>query len=88
MTLTVRLEPALESAFARVCKQRGTSKSAVITSAVREFVARDAVHQPSFADLAADLFGADPSLLPAGVSDVSGNVKKLLKQKLREKHSR
>lgn len=88
MTLTVRLDPTLESSFARACKQRGTSKSAVITSAVREFVARDAVHQPSFADLAADLFGADNSPLPKGVSDVSGNVKKLLKQKLREKHSR
>ena len=88
MTLTVRLDPALESSFTRACKQRGISKSAVITSAVREFVARDVVHQTSFADLAAVLFGADASPLPAGAKNVSGYVKKLIKRKLSEKHSR
>ncbi len=88
MTLTVRLDPSLESSFTRVCKRRGTTKSAVITEAVREFVQRDLAHEPSFADLAADLFGADTSPLPRGVTDVSGNVKALLKQKLRAKHSR
>lgn len=88
MTLTVRLNPALESSFARVCKRRGTTKSAVITEAVREFVQRDQAHEPSFADLAADLFGADTRPLPKGVTSISGNIKTLLKQRLREKHSR
>ena len=88
MTLTVRLDPALETSFTRACKLRGTTKSAVIAEAVREFVQYDQEHQPSFADLAADLFGADTSPLPKGVSNVSGNVKALLKQKLRAKHSR
>jgi hypothetical protein len=88
MTLTVRLDPVLESLFSRVCKRRGTTKSAVITEAVREFVQRDQAHEPSFADLAADLLGADTRPLPKGVSDVSGNVKALLRKKLHEKHSR
>lgn len=88
MTVTVRLDPVLESSFTRACKRRGTTKSAVIAQAVVEFVQRDQMHQPSFADLAADLFGADSSLLPKGVKNVSGNVKELLKQKLRAKHSR
>ena len=88
MTLTVRLDPELESAFARVCKRRGTTKSAVIIEAVHEFVKRDQSQQPPFAELAADLFGADTSPLPKRVADVSGNIKSLIKQKLREKHSR
>ena len=88
MTLTVRLDPALESAFARVCKRRGTTKSAVLTDAVHNFVKSDQAHQPSFAELTSDLAGADASPLPPGVSDVSGNIKALIKQKLRAKHSR
>ena len=88
MTLTVRLDPSLESSFTRVCKRRGTTKSAVITEAVREFVQRDQAHEPSFTELAADLIGADASPLPTGVTDLSGNIKSLLQQKLRAKHSR
>lgn len=88
MALTVRLDPSLDSAFTRICKQRGITKTAVITAAVRKFVQRDLVHDLSFAELAADLFGADASPLPKGVADVSGNVKALLKQKLRAKHTR
>ncbi|MEO8203532.1 MAG: hypothetical protein ABI630_06690 [Betaproteobacteria bacterium] len=88
MTLTVRLDPELESAFARVCKRRGTTKSAVIHEAVHEFVNRDQSQQPSFSELAADLFGADTNPLPKGVVDVSGNIKRLIKRKLRAKHSR
>lgn len=88
MTVTIRLDPSLESSFTRACKRRGTTKSAVIAQAVREFVRQDEAHQPSFAELAGDLFGADTSPLPKGVTNVSGNVKELLKQKLRAKHSR
>ncbi|MFN0162213.1 MAG: CopG family ribbon-helix-helix protein [Burkholderiales bacterium] len=88
MTLTVRLDPALESAFTRACKRRGTTKSAVISSAVRDFVHGEDAQRPSVAELGRDLFGADTSPLPTGVVSVSANVKALLKQKLRAKHSR
>ncbi len=88
MTLTVRLDPELESAFTRLCKQRGATKSAVIIEVVHDLVRRGQDHQPSFADLTADLAGADTGPLPAGVSDVSANVKALVKRKLRAKHSR
>jgi hypothetical protein len=88
MTLTVRLDPHLESSFNRACKERGVTKSAVISKAVREFVDRDTASQLSLAELAGDLFGSDNSPLPKGVENVSANVKTLLKQKLRAKHSR
>ena len=88
MALTVRLDPSLESSFTRICKRRGMTKTAVITEAVRKFVQRDLAHDLSFADLAADLFGADTSPLPTGVADVSGNVKALVKKRVRAKHSR
>ena len=88
MTLTVRLDPELESAFSDVCRRRGVTKSAVVIEAVHEFVKRDRAHRPSFMELAGDLAGADDSPLPAGIHDVSGNVKSLLKRKLRAKLSR
>ena len=88
MALTVRLDPSLDSSFTRICKRRGMTKTAVITEAVRKFVQRDPAHDLSFADLAADLFGADTSPLPKGVADVSGNIKALVKKKIHAKHSR
>lgn len=42
----------------------------------------------TLAQLAGDLFGADTSPLPAGMKNVSGNVKALLRQNFRETQRR
>ena len=38
MTLTVRLDPELERAFAAICRLKRTTKSAVVTDLVRGYV--------------------------------------------------
>ena len=38
MTLTVRLEPELEDQLETYCQAEGTTKSAVVTQALREFM--------------------------------------------------
>lgn len=38
MTLTVRLEPELEDQLETYCQTEGTTKSAVVTQALREFL--------------------------------------------------
>jgi len=88
MTLTVRLDPALETAFTHACQRRGVSKSQVVARAVREYVERDSDSQPTLGELGRDLFGADSAPLPKGGKNVSGRVKSLLDDKLRAKHSR
>lgn len=49
---------------------------------------KGAKRELTFGELAGDLFGADKSPLPAGETNVSGNVKRLLKKTLLDKHSR
>ena len=88
MTLTVRLDSALESSFARVCKRHGKTKSQAVTEAIKEIVERDAATQPTLGQLGKGLFGADRSRLPPAENNISGRVKHLLDRKLREKHSR
>lgn len=88
MTLTVRLDPSLESSFTRVCKRRGVSKSQVVMQAIKEIVERDSATQPTLGELGRGLFGSDTSPLPKGGRNVSGRVKQLLDAKLRAKHSR
>ncbi len=88
MTLTVRLDPSLESSFARVCERHGVTKSQVVAQAVKDYVERDSASQPTLGELGKGLFGADTSPLPPGENNVSGRVKQLLDKKLRAKHSR
>ena len=38
MTLTVRLDPALEREFAATCRIKGTTKSTVVTELIRGYV--------------------------------------------------
>ena len=47
MTLTVRLDPSLESSFARVCELHGVTKSQVVAQAIRDYVERDSASQPT-----------------------------------------
>lgn len=66
MALTVRLDPSLESSFARVCKRRGVSKSQVVMQAIKAIVERDSAVQPTLGELGRGLFWADTTRLPKG----------------------
>ena len=84
MTLTVRLDPELERQLDAVCKRRRTTKSAVVTGLVREFVAREP--ETSSYEVAARLgvIGSDASKAP----DVAGKAKDYVRRALRAKHHR
>lgn len=58
------------------------------TKPSRRKTKRNAQPELNFGQLAGDLFGSDTSPLSAGVTNVSGNIKVLLMQILREKHKR
>lgn len=85
MTLTVRLDPELEDQLEGYCQAEGTTKSAVVTQALREYLATLRQTRTPY-ELGADLFGADER--EDYGQDVSRNYKVLLKEKLRAKHSR
>lgn len=85
MTLTVRLEPQLEDQLEDYCQQEGTTKSAVVTEALRQYLNTLRQERTPY-ELGADLFGSDTS--DDEGHDVSRNYKSLLKEKLRAKYSR
>ena len=84
MTLTVRLDPELERRLESACKRRRTTKSAVVTSLVQEFVAREP--EASAYEIAARLgiIGCDET----GPVDAAANAKKYLRRAIRAKHRR
>ncbi len=57
MTLTVKLDPELEAALERRCAADGTTKSALVQAALRDYLAQ--VRSPY--DLGKDLFGRHAS---------------------------
>ena len=69
MTLTVKLDPDLESALERRCAADGATKSALVQSALRDYLAR--VRSPY--ELGEDLFGRHTS----GRSDLSARRREL-----------
>lgn len=84
VTLTVRLDPEIERRLEAVCKKRRTTKSAVVTSLVREFLAREP--QLSSYEIAERMgvIGCDPT----GPVDAASNATKYLRRALRAKHRR
>jgi predicted DNA-binding protein len=85
MTLTVRLEADLATRLEDYCQAEGATKSAVVTEALRQYLSSLQDRRTPY-ELGADLFGADKSEDQG--REVSRNYKKLLKDKLRAKHSR
>lgn len=85
MTLTVRLETQLEDQLEDYCRLEGTTKSAVVTEALRQYLHQLRQNRTPY-ELGADLFGADTS--DATDEPVSQNYKALLKEKLSAKYSR
>lgn len=88
MPKSLRLGTELEKALDRYCAETGESTSAVIRQSVAQYIVRRRRGQraPSAWEMGKDLFGADRS--PAGRGNVSGQVKALIRGKLRAKHHR
>lgn len=84
MTLTVRLDPELERRLESVCERRRTTKSAVVTDLVREFVAREP--EASSYEIAARLgvIGCDMSR----PGPVAANAKARVRRAIRAKYRR
>jgi hypothetical protein len=84
MTLTVRLDPELERRLESVCERRRTTKSAVVTDLVREFVAREPEASSYEIAVSLGLIGS----VAGGPPDISRNAKKYVRRAIREKHRR
>ena len=84
MTLTVRLDPEIERRLEAVCKRRRTTKSAVVSGLVREFIAREP--EASSYEIAASLgvIGSDVS----APDDVAANAKRYTRRAIGAKHRR
>ncbi len=84
MALTVRLDPELECRLESVCERRRTTKSAVVTDLVREFVAREPRESAYEVAVRLEVIGCDPT----GPTDVAANAKKYVQLAVRAKHRR
>lgn len=84
MTLTVRLDPELERRLESVCERRRTTKSAVVTGLVREFVAREPAESSYEVAVRLGVIGCDPT----GPTDAAANAKKYVRRAIRAKHRR
>jgi len=89
MTLTVRLEPELEDQLEDYCQTEGTTKSAVVTQALRGFL--DTLRQQRtpyeiYREVVAE--GGIDQRPPADENDNSLNYKKRIKDILRAKYGR
>ena len=84
MTLTVRLDPELERQLYAACERRRTTKSAVVTGLIEEFVAREPEATSYQVAARLGVVGTDRS----GPRDKAANAKKYLRRALRAKHRR
>ncbi|ENO96681.1 MAG TPA: ribbon-helix-helix protein, CopG family [Thauera phenylacetica] len=83
MTLSIRLDPELESELARAAAQTGRSKSELVKASLREYLARVAPRKSPY-ELGKDLFGS----ADAGPTDLAERRKDYLTESLRAKHDR
>jgi hypothetical protein len=84
MTLTVRIDPDLERQLEAACKRRRTTKSAVVTSLVQEFVAREPEASAYEVAVRLGVIGCDDT----GPADAAANAKKHLRRRIGAKHRR
>jgi len=81
MTLTVKLDPAMEQALARRSAERGVPKSVVVKQALAEYLAREPV---SAYEAGKDLFGRHGS----GERDLSVRRRERYAELIDAKHRR
>ena len=77
--ITLRLDPKLEQAVVNTAKNLGLTKSDLIRQCISNYIGN--IKQPSAWETGEDLFGKYAS----GVSNLSENRKKLIKEKIRSK---
>jgi hypothetical protein len=82
MTVSVRLDPRLESELAVASERLGLSKSEIIKQSLEAFLRGKQVHLTPY-ELGKDLFSGPGS----GVGDLAKNHRKYLKEKLRAKNA-
>lgn len=71
-TISLKLPRALETKLAFLARRRGTTKSAIVREALKEYLDRNgAGPSPSFAELAKEFIGC----LDGGLPDLSYNKK-------------
>lgn len=90
MTLTVRLESDLEDQLEDYCQAEGTTKSAVVTQALREYLSNLRERRTPYEiyrEVVAESGGLEPPQ-PGEETDNSLNYKARLKDILRAKHGR
>ena len=90
MTLTVRLEPELEDQLEDYCQAEGTTKTAVVTQALRDFLntlRQQRTPYEIYQEVVAELGGIDQRP-PANENDNSIHYKKRIKDILRAKYGR
>lgn len=90
MTLTVRLEPELESRLEDYCQAEGTTKTAVVTQALRDFLntlRQQRTPYEIYREVVDEMGGLDQRP-PVDENDNSMNYKKRLKDILRAKYGR
>lgn len=80
---TIRLDDELENMLETYAALENVSKSAIIKEALSEYF-RNNLQTASAFELGKDLFGQTAS----GKTDKSQHYKKLIRKKLREKHTR
>ena len=83
MTLTVRLDPELESRFADACERHRVSKSQAVKRLIEGYLEQSRIGATPF-DLARDLVDGDDD----GVRSASVRYKSQVPAKIRAKHSR
>lgn len=87
MTLSIRLDPELESELARAAAQTGRSKSELVKASLREYLARLAPRKTPY-ELGKDLFG-DPSGAAATVDLTSKErIRNTIVERLRAENDR
>jgi predicted DNA-binding protein len=89
MTLTVRLEPQLEDQLEDYCQQEGTTKSAVVTEALRQYL--NSLRQSRSPYEIYQEVAAEHGLEEAACAEPGDNslhYKQRLKEILRVKHER
>lgn len=93
MTLTVRLESQLEDQLEDYCRSEGTTKSAVVTEALRQYL--NHLRQPRTPyEIYQEVLSEQGELTldcdspPLDMSDNSLHYKQRLQEKLRVKHGR
>ena len=87
MTLSIRLDPELESELARAAAQTGRSKSELVKAGLREYLARVVPRKTPY-ELGKDLFG-DPSAAAATLDLASKErIRSTIVERLRAENDR